>query len=420
MSTVRSVLLATGGYDHCVRLWEASNGTCYQKLQHEGSQINELEISPNKQWIAAAGNPQIRLYDVNASDTKPTRTFEGHSNNVTAIGFHKEGKWLYSGSEDGSLKIWDLRASGVAREFSAPNCQREYENRSAINTVALHPNQGELLTGDQSGHIRVFDLAENKMSHSMMMSEENVAVRSISVATDGSIATAASDTECAVWRLRKGDNMACEFFSHRQFTAHSKYILKCLISPNICSIATTSADATVRIWSVPAILEGSSDTTRSTVVRDPSTTVKNSSGEPSAESGLQPVDEATTPSDEASAADTPVAKLSAAGASLQHRGLLTGLRPTKELVGHQRWVWDAVFSADSAYIVTASSDGVRSLPPPVVQWRPYSIALPTQTPCDYYNQGCSAAEARTARRRHAYGISNEPSRFATTAPGRKQ
>jgi target of rapamycin complex subunit LST8 len=28
----------------------------------------------------------------------------------------------------------------------------------------------------------------------------------------------------------------------------------------------------------------------------------------------------------------------------------------KTLVGHQKWVWDAVFSADSVYLVTASSD----------------------------------------------------------------
>lgn len=28
----------------------------------------------------------------------------------------------------------------------------------------------------------------------------------------------------------------------------------------------------------------------------------------------------------------------------------------KTLVGHQRWVWDMAFSADSAYLVSASSD----------------------------------------------------------------
>ena len=33
----------------------------------------------------------------------------------------------------------------------------------------------------------------------------------------------------------------------------------------------------------------------------------------------------------------------------------------KTLNGHQRWVWDAVYSADSAYLVTASSDQTARL-----------------------------------------------------------
>jgi WD40 repeat protein len=37
------------------------------------------------------------------------------------------------------------------------------------------------------------------------------------------------------------------------------------------------------------------------------------------------------------------------------------IEPTKELRGHQRWVWDCVFSADSAYLVSASSDHTARL-----------------------------------------------------------
>lgn len=41
-------------------------------LWHECiQQVNRLEITPNKQYLAAAGNPHIRLFDVNSSTPQP-------------------------------------------------------------------------------------------------------------------------------------------------------------------------------------------------------------------------------------------------------------------------------------------------------------------------------------------------------------
>jgi G protein beta subunit-like protein len=78
-------------------------------------------------------------------------SYDGHTGNVTAVGFHKDGKWMYTGSEDGTIKIWDLRA---------PGCQRNYNCcPGGVNTVTLHPNQAELISGDQNGNVRIWDLA---------------------------------------------------------------------------------------------------------------------------------------------------------------------------------------------------------------------------------------------------------------------
>jgi len=45
------------------------------------------------------------------------------------------------------------------------------------------------------------------------------------------------------------------------------------------------------------------------------------------------------------------------------------VRKKTELVGHQRWVWDAAFSADSAYLVS----GEYTIPSPlqVLIWRSF-------------------------------------------------
>ncbi|KAL4424233.1 hypothetical protein ABPG75_001534 [Micractinium tetrahymenae] len=236
-----SVVLATAGYDHTIRFWEATSGICYRTLQYADSQVNKLEITADKTLIAAAGNPHIRLYEVNSSNPQPIISYDGHSSNITAVGFQKDGKWMYTGSEDGTVKIWDLRA---------PGCQREYESRAAVNTVVLHPNQGELISGDQHGNIRVWDLTANACSCELVP-EVGTAVRSLTVAMDGSLVVAANNSgTCYVWRAMRGSYLTTHFEPLHKLRAHQGYVLKCMLSPDVRQLATTSSDKTVKLWNL--------------------------------------------------------------------------------------------------------------------------------------------------------------------------
>lgn len=236
-----SVVLATAGYDHTVRLWEATSGQCTRSLQFTDSQVNGLEVSPGKELVAAAGNPNVRLFDAAGSCAQPVGSFDGHGGNVTAVGFDRAGKWLFTGSEDGTVKVWDVRAG------SSP--QKEFESRAAVTSVVLHPNQSELLSGDQYGNVRVWDLKANACSYELVP-EEGVAIRSLSIASDGSLAVAANNNgTCFIWRLHGASASSSGSFEplHR-LQAHNDYVLKCLISPDIRSLATSSADRTLKLW----------------------------------------------------------------------------------------------------------------------------------------------------------------------------
>jgi G protein beta subunit-like protein len=41
-----SVVLATAGYDHTVRFWEATRGVCYRTLQYADSQVRNSARAP--------------------------------------------------------------------------------------------------------------------------------------------------------------------------------------------------------------------------------------------------------------------------------------------------------------------------------------------------------------------------------------
>jgi len=233
-----SVILATASYDHHIRFWEAPSGICYRQIQYTDSQINKLEITPDKQYIAAAGNPHIRFYEANTNNNNAAMSYDGHKTNVTAIGFQRDGKWMFSGSEDHTIKIWDLRA---------PGCQRNYECSGPVNTVVLHPNQGELISGDQNGNIRVWDLTANACSRELVPDGET-AIRSLTVASDGSKVVAANNLgKCFVWKLAEKDTS--KFDPLLKIDAHKTYILKTLFSPDTKLLATASADHTIKLWS---------------------------------------------------------------------------------------------------------------------------------------------------------------------------
>jgi target of rapamycin complex subunit LST8 len=200
-------VIATAGYDHTIRLvlvflnllrllhtfgvlrhlprfWEALSGICSRTIQHPESQVNRLCISPDKRFLAAAGHHSVKLYDIKSTNPNPLLTFEGHTNNITGVAFHCEGKWMVTSSEDGTVKIWETRSGTI---------QRSYNHGSPVNDVVIHPNQGEIISCDRGGSVRVWDLAENSCPH-QLIPEEDVSISSVTVATDGSTLCAGSNS----------------------------------------------------------------------------------------------------------------------------------------------------------------------------------------------------------------------------------
>ncbi len=132
-----SVVLATAGYDHTIRFWEATSGVCYRTLQYADSQVNKLEITVDKTQIAAAGNSQIRIFDVNSNDPQPISTYDGHSGNVTAVGFQKDSKWMYSGTRTrpACMHRWRFLLQASAASARACRCLRAYARAQGGRTA---------------------------------------------------------------------------------------------------------------------------------------------------------------------------------------------------------------------------------------------------------------------------------------------
>ncbi|KAJ1474815.1 WD40-repeat-containing domain protein, partial [Baffinella frigidus] len=187
------LLLMTGGYDHTVRFWEVQSGLCVRTLQFPDSPINMLRVSPDKRWLAVAGLPHIRLFKNDGQSNGHTHQLEGHTANVTGVQFQSDSNVVVSSCEDNTVKAWDLRRSNQP--------VLDLSHHFPVNSVALHPTEPMLLSGDQGGNVRVWDIRKSKCLREMVPDGET-AIRTLSVAPDGSVLVAANNAGSVyVWRL---------------------------------------------------------------------------------------------------------------------------------------------------------------------------------------------------------------------------
>jgi len=254
MSESASVLLCTAGYDHTVTFWDAIQGFPERHINFTNSQVNALCISVDKSYLAVAGHQIVKLFTITDSQvsSSPILTLKEHTGNVTAVGFHKVNKWMFTASEDGSCRIWDIRSP-------KGKCQRvrTLKNKPTINTAILHPNQGEIFLGDQCGFIHVWDLTANKCSV-WHQPDGRTPIRSIAIASDAKYLVAGTDRGTFhVYNKydedapnEDGVMVGPKWQTCMKVNAHTTYILKVLFSPDCRYLSTASADNTIKLFDV--------------------------------------------------------------------------------------------------------------------------------------------------------------------------
>lgn len=330
------VYLASAGYDHTIRFWSPHEGKFSSSIQHPHSQVNDLKITPDKILIAAASFQHVRMYNIETvSNSNPEINLEGFNNNVMSIGFQEDCKWLFSGGEDCATRVWDLRTR-------KNQSQRMYESDSAVNSVKLHSNQMELYIGQQQGQVNIWDVRQNNASQVVRLKQEhpsiNTSVQSLSINPVDDI-LAAIDNNGHVHIFFPAHSLTL----FRTWKAHTRYGLKCLFSPNGEYLVTSSADHTAKVWRTCDIMNynptAATPKERGSISRPGSLTDED---QPEVQLRSQSQDTRTS-----------ISSTSGDGAALTPYKLLT--------CENQRWVWDVAFSADSQFLITASSEGVVRL-----------------------------------------------------------
>lgn len=102
-------LIASGGTDSSVRIWDHARKTCIGSLHGCTGVLGVVKFNPQPltRTVFAAGNDNL-INGWNYETRDKVCSLNGHMTKVTSLSFSADGKHLVSGSRDKVLILWDL------------------------------------------------------------------------------------------------------------------------------------------------------------------------------------------------------------------------------------------------------------------------------------------------------------------------
>jgi WD40 repeat protein len=99
-------LIATGGYDKKIKLWDAKTGKELRAIQGHKNNVLGVGFSPDGKRIASASTDRtLAVWDV--STGKELLRLKGHKGPVFSVKFSHDGNRIVSGSWDKTVKLWN-------------------------------------------------------------------------------------------------------------------------------------------------------------------------------------------------------------------------------------------------------------------------------------------------------------------------
>jgi RNA polymerase sigma factor (sigma-70 family) len=266
-------VLASGGKDGIIRLWDARTGKPLRTLQGHTDRLSCLALTPDGKTLASGSADQtVRLWDIatckelrqmavesavqtvvfspdgkvvaagtwkemihlwEAATGKELRHWKGHRWPVVSLAFSPDGKTLASaGYQDGRICLWDPETGQELRQLGEP--------RYSVGAVLFAPDGKRLASAGFGEPVRLWDPSTGKEFQQLAGSKEFL--KKIAFSPDGrTLYGGCYSGTLRAWDLAAGKEL------YRVEGHHGK-VLDLSLSPDGKTLATAGDDNRIRLW----------------------------------------------------------------------------------------------------------------------------------------------------------------------------
>src|SRR5262249_48930519 len=169
------------GTESGARMWDVTRPENPREIELKGqrnarSLRNMISFSPDSQYLAAGSASTIRLWEVKSGEARAT--LRGHLLEVWCTAFLDGGRILASGSEDRTVKFWD-----VAKALSERDVLLGHSG--GVASLAFTPDGRTLFSGGHDGRIRRWDVETGGPLAPLGVPDLTTPVQSLAISPDG-------------------------------------------------------------------------------------------------------------------------------------------------------------------------------------------------------------------------------------------
>lgn len=231
-------LIATGGEDGLIHLWDPLTREERGTLEGHAAQVNAVRFCSDDRWLASASiDGEVLVWDLE-SRTVAAR-LQGFSTSGAPLAFRPQGDRVATGEDDGTVSVWESPSGHPVGRISA--------SRSQIVSMSFSPDGLLLATTARDRTIRIWD------SETLELVRELVSGHSywrVEFSADGKTLAAGTWSGTAVlWDVTTGAELGSLKDQHRRVIRSLAFPPRSVeLFGERRVVATVSDDGTVKIW----------------------------------------------------------------------------------------------------------------------------------------------------------------------------